>query len=175
MLPSNQQQIIEPAKLTYSPLGKAFQKQMKTIGDQGEKQIKVIQDQGQVKTIKKYAYDAQDTAFISKQIEIFNELVDERLEKVTDLDKRVNSDDLIYRNKGNTADEKFDKYENALNIINKIQNGEISLADVKDNQEKRKTYLGEIKKGNKKRRLKEQKNTLHNIEMIYKERSEAID
>ena len=156
-------------------MGKAFQKQIKTIGDQGEKQIKVIQDQGQVKTIKKYAYDAQDTAFISKQTEIFNELVDERLEKVTDLDKRVNSDDLIYRNKGNTADKKFDKYENALNIINKIQNGEISLADVKDNQEKRKTYLGEIKKGNKKRRLKEQKNTLHNIEMIYKARSEAID
>ena len=156
-------------------MGKAFQKQIKTIGDQGEKQIKVIQDQGQVKTIKKHAYDAQDTAFISKQTEIFNELVDERLEKVTDLDKRVNSDDLIYRNKGNTADEKFDKYENALNIINKIQNGEISLADVKDNQQKRKTYLGEIKKGNKKRRLKEQKNTLHNIEMIYKARSEAID
>ena len=175
MLPSNQQQIIEPAKLTYSTLGKAFHKQIKTIGDQGEKQIKVIQDQGQVKTIKKYAYDAQDTAFISKQTEIFNELVDERREKVTDLDKKVNSDDLIYRYKGNTADAKFDKFDNALNIINKIQNGEISLADVKNNQEKRKTYLGEIKKGNEKRRLKEQKNTLHNIEMIYKERSEAID
>ena len=64
MLPSNQQQIIEPAKLTYSPLGKAFQKQMKTIGDQGEKQIKVIQDQGQVKTIKKHTYDAEDTPLI---------------------------------------------------------------------------------------------------------------
>ena len=36
-LPSNQQQIIEQAKFTYSPLGKAFEKQTKTIGDQGEK------------------------------------------------------------------------------------------------------------------------------------------
>ena len=44
VLPSNQQQIIEQAKFTYSPLGKAFQKQIKTIKDQGEKQIKVIQD-----------------------------------------------------------------------------------------------------------------------------------
>ena len=156
-------------------MAKAFQKQIKAIEDQGEKKKKVIQDQGQVKTIKKYAYDGEDTAFISKQTEIFNELVNERREKVTDLDKKVNSDGLIYRYKGNTADEKFDKYENALSIINKIQNGEISLADVKNNQEKRKTYLGEIKKGNKKRILKEQKNTLHNIEMIYKARSAAID
>ena len=54
ILPSNQQQIIEQARFTYSPLGKAFEKQIKTIGDQGEKQIKAIQDQGQVKTIKKY-------------------------------------------------------------------------------------------------------------------------
>ena len=35
ILPSNQQQIIEQAKLTYSPLGKAFEKQTKTIEDQG--------------------------------------------------------------------------------------------------------------------------------------------
>ena len=37
MLPSNQQQIIEQKKFTCSPLGKAFEKQIKTIEDQGEK------------------------------------------------------------------------------------------------------------------------------------------
>ena len=37
ILPSNQQQIIEQTKFTYSPLGKAFEKQIKTIEDQGEK------------------------------------------------------------------------------------------------------------------------------------------
>ena len=31
ILPSNQQQIIEQAKFTYSPIGKAFEKQIKTI------------------------------------------------------------------------------------------------------------------------------------------------
>ena len=40
ILPSNQQQIIEQYKFTYSPLGKAFEKQIKTIEDQGEKHIK---------------------------------------------------------------------------------------------------------------------------------------
>ena len=42
IIPSNQQQIIEQAKVTYSPLGKAFEKQIKTIENQGEKQIKAV-------------------------------------------------------------------------------------------------------------------------------------
>ena len=88
ILPSNQQQKIEHAKFTYSPLGKAFQKQIKGIEDQGQKQIKANQNQVQVKTIKKYTYDDEDTPLISKQKEIFNELVDERLEKIDDLDKK---------------------------------------------------------------------------------------
>ena len=37
ILPSDQQQIIEQAKFTYSPLEKAFEKQTKTIEDQEEK------------------------------------------------------------------------------------------------------------------------------------------
>ena len=44
MLPSNQQQIIEKAKLTYSPLGKAFEKQMKTIEDKGQKQFDALKN-----------------------------------------------------------------------------------------------------------------------------------
>ena len=40
--PSNQQQIIEQAKFTDSPLGKAFEKQIKTVEDQGEKQVEVL-------------------------------------------------------------------------------------------------------------------------------------
>ena len=79
------------------------------------------------------------------------------LKKITDLDQRVNSNDLIYRYKGNTADAKFDEFDNALSIINKIRDGKKDLSDVKYNQEKFKSSLGEIKKGNK---SKEQKNTL---------------
>ena len=43
ILPSNQQQIIELAKLTYSPLGKAFEKQIRTIEDQGKKQVDALE------------------------------------------------------------------------------------------------------------------------------------
>ena len=41
ILPSNQQQIIEQAKFTYSPLGKAFEKQIKTTEDQGENKLRL--------------------------------------------------------------------------------------------------------------------------------------
>ena len=44
ILPSNQQQIIEQAKFTYSPLGKAFEKQIETIEDQGKKQVDALEN-----------------------------------------------------------------------------------------------------------------------------------
>ena len=44
ILPSNQQQIIEKAKFTYSPLGKAFEKEIKTIEDQGKEQVETLKD-----------------------------------------------------------------------------------------------------------------------------------
>ena len=43
-LPSNRQQIIEQAKFTYTLLGKAFEKQTKTIEDHGEKQVDALKD-----------------------------------------------------------------------------------------------------------------------------------
>ena len=43
ILPSNKKQIIEQAKFTYSPLGKAFEKQTKTIEDQEKKQIDALE------------------------------------------------------------------------------------------------------------------------------------
>ena len=97
ILPSNQEQLIQQAKFTYSLLGKAFENQVKTIEDQGKKEVKPIQNQGQVKKIKKCDYDDEDSPLISKQKEIFNELANKRLDDITKLDEKVNRDDLIYR------------------------------------------------------------------------------
>ena len=41
---SDQRRVRTQAKFTYSPLGRAFGKQTKTIEDQREKQIKAIED-----------------------------------------------------------------------------------------------------------------------------------
>ena len=45
ILPSDLSRIIEQAKFTYSPLGKAFEKQIKTIEEQGKKQVDAIKNQ----------------------------------------------------------------------------------------------------------------------------------
>ena len=69
---------------------------------------------------------------------------------------------------------KVDTYDNALDLIDKIRNGKIRLTDVKYDQIKLKSNLDEIKKGNNKKRSKEKKNALCNIDMLYKARNEAI-
>ena len=55
ILPSDQSRIIEQAKFTYSPLAKAFEKQIKTIEDQGIKQVealKALKPEGKKEDIK---------------------------------------------------------------------------------------------------------------------------
>ena len=46
IIPSDQSRITEQAKFTYCPLGKAFERQVKTIEDQKEKQIKALEKHG---------------------------------------------------------------------------------------------------------------------------------
>ena len=74
--------------------------------------------------------------------------------KITDLYKKVNGDDLIHRYKGNAADVKFNEFDNAFDIINKTRDGKIDLSDVKNNQDKFRSYLPEIKKRKKIKRTK---------------------
>ena len=67
ILPSNQQQIIKQAKSTYSPLGKAFEKQIKTIEDQEQKQVDALEN-SKLKAIESRSNDNNPTI----TIEIYN-------------------------------------------------------------------------------------------------------
>ena len=71
ILLSNQQQLIEQAKFTYSPLGKAFGKQTKTIEDQ----TKIIKDKKEQtketkKQLDKYDDNKKDNLSINKERDI---------------------------------------------------------------------------------------------------------
>ena len=79
ILPSNQQQIIQQAKFAYSPLGKALEKQIKTIENQGKKQVKAIQDNKQLVNINKDD-DCKDKLLLSKEREIFKDIYNKRLD-----------------------------------------------------------------------------------------------
>ena len=69
-----------------------------------------------------------------KEKEIYNKLKEESFEKINSLDKWVNTDKLLFKYKGKTADHYFSKFNNALDLIDKIRNGEISLNEAKDEQ-----------------------------------------
>ena len=43
ILPPDQRRVIEQIKFAYSPLGKAFEKQTKTIEEQKEKQVEALE------------------------------------------------------------------------------------------------------------------------------------
>ena len=79
------------------------------------------------------------------------------MEETTKLNKKVNPDDLTYKYKGVTDDAKFNEFDNAFNLLNRIKNSKISLADAKNDQIKFKLDLSEIKKRNNKNRSEEQK------------------
>ena len=61
-------------------MGKAFEKQIKTIKDQEEKQIKAIQDKRSINSIEKFTYDINDSPIVLKEKEIYNELAEESFE-----------------------------------------------------------------------------------------------
>ena len=77
ILPSNEQKIIEQAKFTYSSLRKAFEKQMKTIEDQGKTQFDVLKDSkdNREKLIKAIEVKSEDRDDQSTAADIFNDLI----------------------------------------------------------------------------------------------------
>ena len=96
ILPSNQQQIIQKAKFTYSPLGKAFEKQIKTIKDQGEKQTKAIQDNQLVNININKDVDYKDKLLLSKEREIFKDIYNKKLDEIEEMNNEIDYDDLDY-------------------------------------------------------------------------------
>ena len=89
ILPSTQQQTIEQAKFTYSPLGKAFEKQTKTIEDQGEKQIKAIKDNKEQLVDINNDDVYKNKPLLSREREIFKNIYNKRFDKIEELSKKL--------------------------------------------------------------------------------------
>ena len=134
ILPSNKQQIIEQAKFTYSPLGKAFEKQIKAIEDQGEKQIKAIQD-NRKQLIS--GDDYKNRLLISKEREILKDIHNKRLDKIKELDNKIDYDDLKYvversGAKKDSIEYNFNKTKDPMTLLKDIGDGKISVEEAKE-------------------------------------------
>ena len=170
ILPSNQQQIIQQAKFAYSSLGKALEKEIKTIEDQGKEQVKAIQDNKQLVNINK-GDDNKDKLLLSKEREIFKDIYNKRLDKMEELSNKIDYDNLKYVVAGTGDKYNFDNLDDPLTILNNIKKGEISMKKAIEQQHMFFKYLNIIRIGNKN---DNQKRTLANINMFYNARDNAI-
>ena len=98
ILPRDQRRVTEQAKVAYSPLAKTFQKQTKTIEEQGKKQIDSITNQNK---ILEALTNKDDHKSIYK--EISEKLVKEKFDGIKEIKYETDHDNLIYYFKDNTA------------------------------------------------------------------------
>ena len=92
ILSSNQQQIIEQAKFTYSPLGKAFEKQIKTIEDQGKKQVEALNTLNTLKSNKQLKIED-----VIPKNALNNDEAKKELDKIKEIEKNVDREKLVYK------------------------------------------------------------------------------
>ena len=169
ILQSNQQQIIKQVKFNYSPLGKAIEKQRKTIEDQGEKHVEVIQDNKQLVNINKDVY--KDKLLLSKEREIFKDISNKELNKIEEMNNKIDYDDLDYIILSKDMEYNFSIEKDPISLLKAIKDGEITLKEAKDRQRSYLQYLNIIRKGYKN---SVQKKTLSNIENHFNARENAI-
>ena len=88
ILPSNQQQIIEQVGFTYSLLGKAFEKQIKTIEYQGKKQVEALS------TVKSNIQLTIEDVIPKNALN--NDEAKKELHKIKEIEKNVDRAKLVY-------------------------------------------------------------------------------
>ena len=118
ILPSNQQQIIQQAKFNYSPLGKAIEKQIKTIKDQGEKQVVALES---LKFPDKKLTSIKD--FIPTE-NLNPETINE-IKRIEEIEKNVDKNKMVYKGTNKTYD--FGNFKTIRAFGNEIRNNIISL------------------------------------------------
>ena len=170
ILPSNQQQIIEQAKFTYSPLRKAFEKQIKTIEGQGEKQIDVLKD------LKPKAITYDDDESLEQKEESYNKLFDKKLDEIQELSREIDYKNLNYNFTTKASGSiNFIEFKGPFSLFKKIRDGEISLEMAEEYQEKFKREFSQTKSGNPKHKSEMQLYIIRNVKNLYDSRQKIID
>ena len=142
ILPSNQQQIIQQAKFNYSPLGKAIEKHIKTIKDQGEKQVVALES---LKASDKKLPPIKD--FIP--IENLNPEIINEIKRIEEIEKNVDKNKMVYKGTNKTYD--FRNFKTICAFGNEIRNNIISLDTANIEQTNLLSYIYDFVKKTKPR------------------------
>ena len=130
-LPSNQKQIIEQPKFTYSPLAKPFEKQTKTIKD--KKKVEALKD---LTDNKKQLDNCDDY-----KNKLFQNIYNERLNKIEKLTKKIGDNDLNFIVNSTVSETGFSEADDPITFLNKIKSNEITLEEAKASQKDFNEYL----------------------------------
>ena len=142
ILPSNQQQIIQQAKFNYSPIGKALEKQRKTIEDQGEKRVVALES---LKDSDKKLTPIKDfipTEYLNS--EIINEI-----KRIEEIEKKVGTNRMVFKGTNKTYD--FRNFKTIRAFGNEIRNNIISLDTANIEQANLLSYIYDFTKKTKPR------------------------
>ena len=115
--------------------------------------------------------DYKDKLLISREREIFKDIYNERLDKIEELNNKIDYNNLNYVVAGNGDKYSFDDLDDPLTFLNNIKKGEISMDKAMEQQYNFRKYLNLIQIGNKN---DNQKRTLANINEFYNARDNAI-
>ena len=118
ILPSNQQQIIQQAKFNYSPLGKAIEKEIKTIKDHGGKQVVALES---LNVPNKKLSSIKD--FIP--IENLNPEIINEIKRIEEIEKKVDRNKMFY--KGSNKNYDFRNFKTIHAFGNESRNNVINL------------------------------------------------
>ena len=125
-LPSSNQQITEQARFTYSPLRKAFDKQIKTIDDQGKKKVL-----NTLKSDNNKKLEIKNEDIIPKSA-FPNDETKEEINKIAEMEITIDREKLVYKVTEYTYD-----YRNLRTIRmfgRDIYEGRISLEKADEDQ-----------------------------------------
>ena len=132
ILPTNKQQIIEQAKFAYSPLGKAFEKQIKTIEDQREKHLRAL---NMLKSDNNNNNNNNNNITIEDVIpeSVFaNDEAKKEFNKIIEMEKNVDREKLFYKSNKNKYN--FKNLHTIRTFGKYIYNGEITLKEADEYQ-----------------------------------------
>ena len=150
-------------------MGKAFEKQIKTIEDQGKKQVDALESlkpKEETKPIEDKPNNQSRAAII------FNDLINKRKELMNKLYDSVDYNNLKFEYMTKAKDASFYEYRDSKELFNAIENSQIRFSEAKNKQNEFLNKLNEAKFG---KRTPKQKEVINNLEDFYKSREEVIN
>ena len=120
---SNQKQIIEKAKFTYSPLENAFDKETKTIEDQGKKQVEALK--GLYLKTKETEGKSDNKNHQSIAAYIFNDYIKQSKSIMNEFYESVGKNKLYFEYVGPTKDVNFYEQYDSKELFNEIKNNRL--------------------------------------------------